>query len=97
MSNLPNDSDSGDLGSDDLALAEWVSDLAMRLRNGEDVDFEAFIREHPAHADSLRRLIPVIRMMATTGAPAETGAKAPPVGVSKEVRGDLEIVREIGR
>jgi serine/threonine-protein kinase len=87
----------------DPAFAEWVEELAERLRAGDPVDLEALARAHPEWAERLRRLMPAIAAMADLGrsaAVAGDGGPIPsaclgPAGLGE--LGDFRIVREIGR
>jgi hypothetical protein len=58
MSTGPTRSDQS--GETDPILAELAEGLAKRLRAGEAVDVETFLREHPEHAVALRQLLPTI-------------------------------------
>ena len=86
----------------DPRLAELAEDLAIRLRAGEQVDLEAYLAEHPAQAEGLRRLLPAIAMMADLGRSAvrELGGASPGLGdpgAALGTLGDYRIVREVGR
>jgi serine/threonine protein kinase len=84
----------------DRILGELAEELAGRLRAGEPVDIEAFLAEHPEQAESLRRLLPAIRVMADLGRSATreaAGSSGPDSLVELGVLGDYRIVREVGR
>ena len=51
----------------DQRLAELVDLYAARLQAGEDLSAEAFLAEHPEHAESLRRLLPALQGLADLG------------------------------
>ena len=84
----------------DRILGELAEELAGRLRAGEPVDIEAFLADHPEQAESLRRLLPAIRVMADLGrsaARAVVGSSGPDSLAELGVLGDYRIVREVGR
>ena len=76
----------------DEAVAELVEELANRLQAGEPVNLEAFIGQHPQHADQLRRLLPAVRVLADLGKPASDRPEASPQDL-----GDFRLLREVGR
>src|SRR5438067_11847548 len=53
-----------DSASADLALAELIEQLTERIARGESLDLEAFLVEHPTHADRLRPLVPALTTLA---------------------------------
>ena len=59
----------------DSLLGELAEELAGRLRAGGAVDLDAFLADHPEHAEALRRLLPAIRVMADLG---RSAAPRPP-------------------
>src|SRR5262249_60237454 len=67
---------------------------------GEAGDTEAYVREPPALADGLRRLLPVMQVLAGLERSA-CGAGSPPCGGEPPVAlgelGDFRILREVGR
>jgi serine/threonine protein kinase len=85
--------------SGDTRVAELLDELANRLQTGEPVDVEAFLAQHPEHAERLRRLVPAAQVLAEleqsgqTSAPKTADVPDPVAGVL----GDFRIVREIGR
>ena len=84
------------------SLERLVDDLTDRLQAGEAVDLEACVRDHPEHAEPLRRLLPALEMMAELGRsarrPAPAGpARGDPARRGSGVLGDFRIVREVGR
>ncbi|MDP6444949.1 MAG: serine/threonine-protein kinase [Pirellulaceae bacterium] len=94
-------------GDDDLPLASLIKTITRRLQGGEPIDEERLFRDHPANADQLRRLLPILRMMAEATT-EEMGARPPLEGtavspskqssllVPKQL-GDYEIIGELGR
>ena len=47
----------------EAAFAELVEELTARLQRGEPFDAEACLRDHPEHAERLRKLLPALRML----------------------------------
>jgi serine/threonine protein kinase len=83
---------------DDPLLANLVEDFATRLQRGEAVEISAYVREHPDHAEPLRRLLPGVQVLAELGRSAGLGEAVPPLlGPEPGVLGDYRIVREVGR
>jgi tetratricopeptide (TPR) repeat protein len=93
----------GSSGGPSSELAELIDGLAARLQAGEVVDLEAVAREHPGHAEELRRLLPALGALdelSRSGddrlsgvAPCPAAAAEPLTGVL----GDYRILREVGR
>jgi serine/threonine protein kinase len=86
----------------EAAFALLFEALAERIQRGEPVDLEAAAREHPEHAERLRRLLPAVQLVAAVGSRASEGqlsfpprdpASGEPVA---EALGDFRIVRELG-
>jgi hypothetical protein len=48
----------------DPALNDLIDEVTNKLQAREPFDLEAFIAEHPGHADSLRRLLPALQVLA---------------------------------
>src|SRR5207302_246434 len=48
----------------DAGFADLVEDLTTRLHAGEVVDLDAFLHDHPEHAERLSRLLPALRLLA---------------------------------
>ena len=84
----------------DPVVAELIEELASRLRAGEPVDVEAFLEEHPAQAEPLRRLLPTIQVLAELGRSGASGS-APPLTCDGDpasgTLGDFRLLRELGR
>ena len=89
-------------GDSDSALGALIDDLVDRLRAGEAVDLEAFVRDDPEHESQIRGLFPALEMMAALGRSADRGANSLPLPgndprLGSGVLGDYRIVRELGR
>jgi serine/threonine protein kinase/Flp pilus assembly protein TadD len=85
--------------SDQQSLGLLIEGLTARLQAGEVIDLEACVREHPQHAEQLRRLVPALHLLADLGSSVGSGMAAA-VGPGDEVRGtlgDFRILREVGR
>ena len=81
---------------DDAELDRLTDAFVARLRAGELPDIEAYAAEHPAHAERLRDLLPVLVAMEAARAPTlpevpRAAAKLP------EYVGRFRVVRELGR
>jgi len=87
-----------DLAVDDSKLARLAADLADRMQADGVFEPEEFIREHPEHAEQLRRLLPSIAMMARCKPPGsqvlEPGFD---LGLGKDMLGEFRLLREVGR
>src|SRR5262249_738480 len=99
---IPSASNAVAAHSGDQALGVLVDELTVKLQAGQPLDREAYIREHPQHAEQLRRLLPALDMLADLGRSADvaTGNGMPVVGPPEEVvgtLGDFRLLREIGR
>jgi serine/threonine protein kinase len=83
----------------DPVLAELVEKLTARLQAGEAVDLDEVLRQHPAQADQLRPMLPMLQVLADLGRSAvqDAGALTPPAEEPGRVLGDFRIRREIGR
>ena len=60
----------------DAAMAELIDRLTARVKAGESLDLEAVLREHPEHADELRRLLPAVQLLADLPPSADTVASS---------------------
>ncbi len=90
----------GASGGPSSELAELIDGLAARLQAGEVVDVEAVAREHPGHAEELRRLLPalgVLEALSRSGEEGASGIAAPNAELISGVLGDFRIIREVGR
>jgi serine/threonine-protein kinase len=91
-------------GSDPV-LDDVIEEVANRLQAGEPVDAEAILARYPERADSIRRLLPAIEVMAEFGVSAsKLAARGVPAGVGPldmaqalGALGDFRILREVGR
>jgi serine/threonine protein kinase len=84
-------------------LDDVIEEVANRLQAGDAVDCEAILAQYPEHAESLRRLLPAIAVMAEFGVSASRLAASgispglsPLVG-ELGILGDFRILREVGR
>lgn len=90
-----------DAGSN--VLDDIVDQITEKLRRGEPLDLDSYVRRHPELEDPLRRLMPGLQMLAALGEPpTETpGSEDPerklPSRPARGILGDYRIVREIGR
>ena len=90
-----------DAVEDDSHLVEWAAELAVRIRSGESVDWEALVREHPERAEAIRRMRPAFGLMARMGSSVHREAAGrdpvcdPVAGLG--CLGDYKLLREVGR
>jgi len=87
----PND----DLEAEVAGIAE---EFLQQLERGEDPDIKKYVRRYPQMAETLRQVLPVLKVVGGTGDlwrrdDDPTG----PLGPENRVLGDFRIVREIGR
>src|SRR5262249_51414242 len=86
-------------GATDHTLGRLVEELTRKLQAGNWADVEAFLADHPEHAEQLRQLLPAMQALADLGCSGSaslapvTDSAAPAVGVL----GDFRILREVGR
>ncbi len=103
MTAFPHRSASSGVINRESVLDDVLEDVANRLQAGEPVDYEAILATYPQHAESLRRLLPAVEVMAEFGVSASRlAARGVPPGVGHletglGVLGDFRILREIGR
>jgi serine/threonine protein kinase/Flp pilus assembly protein TadD len=84
----------------DPLLLDLVEEILAKLQAGEPVDLDAYLREYPAQAEGLERLVPTVQVMAELGRASAAGAAATAESRADElagVLGDFRIVREVGR
>jgi serine/threonine protein kinase len=82
----------------DPALADLLDELTHRIQTGESVDPELVAAEHPALADSIRRLLPALISVARAGkVVADAFLPGQPGPDGKRRFGEFSIDREIGR
>jgi serine/threonine-protein kinase len=79
------------------ALDRLIEELTQRLQSGEPIDLEAFLAQHPDEADTLRRLLPALEVLADLGRSAARGLPLGPAPGEAGVLGDFRILREVGR
>ena len=89
-------------GEHDPSLEQLVDDLIERLQAGDEVDLEAVIREHPDHAEPIRRMVPALEALVDfgeTSAPSDgrRPGRTQEVGTPAKVLGDFRLLQEIGR
>jgi hypothetical protein len=93
---------------DDGRSAELLSAVLDRLRDDPSQDVEAIVRQHPTHAEEIRQLAEVIRLVRENAeepagdamvAGEFASSLANGIGAAGEgvIVGDFRLVREIGR
>ena len=101
MSTFFEDESRDDAGQDDPLLVEWAAELAVRIRDGETVDWEELAGRHPERAETLRRMLPAFALMARLGDPLhrEAAGRDPIPDPMAELGclGDYRLLREVGR
>jgi serine/threonine protein kinase len=85
--------------SGEASLDLLIEEVARKLQAGELVDREAFLAEHPEHADRLRQLWPTLEALAGLGPSlsSEGPVKIATPEPELSTLGDFRIVREVGR
>jgi serine/threonine protein kinase len=80
----------------DPALAALIDAYTALRQAGGPADPEAFARNHPEHADTLRRLLPLLEVLDDLG---NSSGSSRPRGVPEALGelGDFRLRREIGR
>jgi non-specific serine/threonine protein kinase/serine/threonine-protein kinase len=85
--------------SGEASLDLLIEELAGKFQAGEALDMEAFLADHPQHADRLRQLWPTLEALARLG--PSLGPDGPvtisPADPTPNTLGDFRILREIGR
>jgi tetratricopeptide (TPR) repeat protein len=83
----------------DLVLADLIEQFTARVEAGEAVDVDAFLAEHPDHAERLRRVLPGVQVLAALKVSdcAGDGAAETPAPLGAGTLGDFRIIREVGR
>ncbi len=88
-------------GEVDPMLVEWAAELAVRIRQGETVDWEKLANSHPERAEALHRMLPAFTLMARLGDPVQRQpARRDPISDPMAERGclgDYRLLREVGR
>src|SRR5215471_7517898 len=85
--------------SGQASLDLLIEELAGKLQAGEPVDVEAYLAEHPDHAERLRQLWPTLEALAKLGPSlgSDGAGVSPSAEPAPQTLGDFRIVREIGR
>jgi len=101
MSALVEDEGPDENDQDDPLLVEWAAELAVRIQNGETVDWDALANRHPERAEVLHRMLPAFALMARLGDPmhreaARRDAFSDPMA-ELGCLGDYRLLREVGR
>ncbi len=85
------------------SLEDLVEEFSAQVERGEQPDADAFIANHPEHADRLRRILPTMLVLANLSSDGDplrildaTGDPSSATGESRTL-GDYRIIREIGR
>ena len=101
MSTLFDAQSSDEADEDDSLLVEWAAELAVRIRDGQTVDWEELESLHPGQAEALKRMLPAFALMARMGSSAEREA-ARRISLPDRIAelgslGDYRLLREVGR
>ena len=84
----------------DPPLDDLLEEFAGKLQAGANIDPESFIAGHPEQAESLRRMLPVMQVLAEMKGSIESGGvvghMTDPVAQLGEL-GDIRLIRQIGR
>jgi serine/threonine protein kinase/Tfp pilus assembly protein PilF len=97
------DRDSVVTNGSSAVLDDVIEEVANLLQAGDAVDVEAILTRYPEHAESLRRLLPAIAVMAEFGVSASRLAASGvspglgPIETELGTLGDFRILREVGR
>ena len=90
-------------GSATASLEDLVEEFSARVERGEQPDVDAFVADHPEHADRLRRILPTMLVLANLsndGDPLRildaAGDPSSGAGESRTL-GDYRLIREVGR
>lgn len=94
--------ESRQLEPDVLLQVEQIIEAAIRrVQEGQPLDFEQLIADHPEVAEPLRDLLPAVEMLARIGdarSESAIGRHSPNVDVTPHQQlGDFRLVRELGR
>ena len=89
-------------GSGEAVLDNVLEELANRLQAGEPVDRAAILARFPEQAESLRRLLPAMELMAQLGISGGSvrgvgSSTIGPLDAGLGILGDFRIIREVGR
>jgi serine/threonine protein kinase/tetratricopeptide (TPR) repeat protein len=80
--------------SDDLAMAEVVTEITDRLNAGDEVDVADYAARCPGREEQLKELVEALRVVGRTGASMPTIFVDEP---APKALGDFRIIREVGR
>src|SRR5262245_16689912 len=78
----------------DPGLADLHARLTDRAQDGEPIDLDACLREHPQYADRLRALLPALCALVDVGRATPALPDDPAAGT---VLGDYHVLRTLGR
>src|SRR5688572_5177008 len=85
------------LSGADAALTEVVEALIERLKAGERVDLESYLRDHSGLADDLREILPAITALINLKDEAPSDKAVPQGPFLHSTLGDFRLLRELGR
>jgi serine/threonine protein kinase/Flp pilus assembly protein TadD len=85
--------------SGEASLDLLIEELAGKLQARELVDVEAYLAEHPEHAERLRQLWPTLEALAKIGPSlsSDGAGVSPDTEPAPQTLGDFRIIREVGR
>lgn len=86
-----------DEGPGDERLADHVADLAERIARGESPGAGDLAGLDPGELETLRRLLPAMRLLSEFGDEDDTEDQPPAMARPPDVLGDFRLGREIGR
>src|SRR2546428_13305652 len=89
------------INSSGSVLDDVIEEITAQMHAGQPVDIEAYVQQHPEHADQLRRLLPALQVLADLGRSASEVLAAGRDKSSGDLElgtlGDFHILRQIGR
>ena len=89
-----------------LDFEELADEFAEEIRAGKNPSIETYVARCPEHAETIRRLFPVLQLMENNGMPAQDLSESGLLKMEMEQLkattaprqlGDFRIIREIGR
>jgi tetratricopeptide (TPR) repeat protein len=87
--------------SESVVFAELVEELTAKLHGSAPFDVEAYLADHPTHAERLRALLPSLRMLNDLSKSGLGSSVLPPAresaGEVPGTLGDFRLLREVGR
>jgi serine/threonine protein kinase/Flp pilus assembly protein TadD len=88
--------------AEDLIMVQWIEDVKAQFEAGVPVDLDGYLRQDPARAERLRRLVPTIELMAELGRSSAPEDSRSFVAEASSIKGagslgDYWIGPEIGR